>query len=106
MSGLSNLFGGDSNKLVTPGDGILGGQDGTTRGGTTTTTPVATPPAPAAPSAAEKLVDAEQQRTEAQRIDSIQRQLRLETASNSRGYGLRSLFGSLGPQRNSLLGSG
>jgi hypothetical protein len=86
MSGITDLFGGGSND--------------------TGTAPLGARSAPSAPSAADKLVEAEQQRTEAQRIDSIQRQLRLETASNSRGYGLRSLFGSLGPQRNSLLGSG
>lgn len=83
---MSGIFGGDSSLPFTPANNFA-------------------QPA-AGDSAATKLVDAEQQRTEAQRIDSIQRQLRLDTAAGTRGYGLRSLFGSLGTQRNSLLGSG
>jgi hypothetical protein len=57
-------------------------------------------------SRADKLVASEQQRSERQRIDAIQRQLRLETSSRSRGYGLRSLIGALGQGRSSLLGAG
>lgn len=58
------------------------------------------------PSEADKLIEAEQKRTERQRIEQIQRQLTLETSSRGRGYGLRSLFGSLGSGRSSLLGAG
>lgn len=65
-------------------------------------------PSPVSPleSRADALANAEQERSERGRVDAIQRQLRLETTSRSRGYGLRSLFGALGAGRSSLLGSG
>jgi hypothetical protein len=89
MSGTSfDIFGGGDSKTTT--SGIPGGIG---RGA-------------AEPTAADKLVNAEQQRTERSRLEAIQNQLRLETASSSRGYGLRSLFGALGSARSSLLGSG
>jgi hypothetical protein len=56
-------------------------------------------------SKADQLVSLEQQRADRQRKDATQRQLLLETAARRPGYGIRSLFGSLGP-RSSLLGSG
>lgn len=61
---------------------------------------------PPVESKADQLIATEQQRSERQRIEAIQRQLRLETASRNRGFGLRSLFGALGSGRSSVLGSG
>jgi hypothetical protein len=55
---------------------------------------------------ADELAAAENERSERGRIDSIQRQLRQETTSRSRGFGLSSLFGALSSGRKSLLGSG
>lgn len=57
-------------------------------------------------SRADALVAAEQQRSERQRVEGIQRQLRLETMQRTRGFGLRSLLGTLGGGRSSLLGAG
>lgn len=55
---------------------------------------------------AQQLADLEEQRSTRARLAAIQKQLLLETATAGRGYGLRTLFGSLGPPRNSVLGSG
>jgi hypothetical protein len=68
--------------------------------------PRAAEPVSAAESRATQLADLESQRSERQRVETIQRQLRLETSSRNRGYGLRALIGSLGSGRSSLLGSG
>lgn len=63
-----------------------------------------------APSAAEEaanaIINRETQRTERERISSIQQQLAADTIFRGRGYGLRSLLGSLGGGRRSQLGSG
>lgn len=73
--------------------------------------PALAPPTftPTAPSATESKAAAiarnEEERTERQRVEQIQRQLRLETLQRSRGFGLRSLFGPLGG-RSGFLGSG
>jgi hypothetical protein len=67
-------------------------------------------PRPTAPSAAQQRADqlaaTERERSERDRVSTIQDQLRLETSSRSRGYGLTSLFSSLSSSRRSLLGSG
>jgi hypothetical protein len=69
--------------------------------------PAATPAI--AKSAAEeetdRIIAAEQGRTERDRIQTIQRQLAQETLFRSRGFGLRSLL-SLGGGRRSTLGAG
>jgi hypothetical protein len=64
-----------------------------------------------APSATQQRADflaqQEQDRSERDRISTIQKQLQLETLSRGRGYGIRSLFSGLtGGSRTSLLGSG
>lgn len=55
---------------------------------------------------ADAMAEREQQRSETDRITSIQRQLAQETVFRNRGYGLRSLLGPLGAGKTSLLGSG
>lgn len=63
-----------------------------------------------APSAAQQRSDAlaqqESDRSEANRVSSIQSQLAQETIFRNRGFGLRSLLGPLGQAKTSLLGSG
>lgn len=64
------------------------------------------------PSATQQRADAlaarESERSERDRIETIQKQLRLETTQRSRGFGIRSLFSGLSGSsgRTSLLGSG
>ena len=56
-----------------------------------------------------RLRDQEEKRSEADRITSIQEQLSVETRLRRRGFGLRSLLGSLGSfgkRARSLLGAG
>lgn len=52
------------------------------------------------------LAQQESDRSEANRISSIQSQLAQETVFRNRGFGLRSLLGPLGQAKTSLLGSG
>lgn len=97
MSGLTTLF-SDTPATIPSGAAPGAGSGGAGEPGTS---PVST-----AQDKAAALADAEQRRTARDRLAAIQRQLLLETTSLNRGYGLRSLIGSFGSSRNSLLGSG
>ena len=96
---MSGLLGDDNkSRLQTAPSG--GGFEGSAPAPTTRTA------ASAAEEAANRILDAEQQRSERDRIAAIQRQLSQETAFRARGYGIRSLLGSLGSGRRSVLGAG
>lgn len=63
-------------------------------------------PVSAAQQKADTLAQQESDRSEANRVSSIQSQLAQETVFRNRGFGLRSLLGPLGQAKTSLLGSG
>lgn len=103
---MSGLMGGGSSSqssqrfAIPPGGAVVAG--------TASSLPTEMPDTAsrAAEEAANRIIEAEQQRSERDRIAAIQRQLGAETTSRSRGYGIRSLFGALGTGRRSYLGAG
>jgi hypothetical protein len=101
---IHNIFGGGG----PTGQTTVGSTDPVkdSRTNTTTTSNPADDALNKAQAHAQQLADLEEQRSNRARISAIQKQLLLETATAGRGYGLKSLFGSLGAPRNSVLGSG
>ncbi|MCA1831217.1 MAG: hypothetical protein LC750_00455 [Actinobacteria bacterium] len=102
---MSGILGGGSSSQTTsrlsiPIDNGLAGTGSAPKPVTTATA------ASAAEEAANRIIEAEQQRSERQRIAAIQQQLGAQTQSRARGYGIRSLFGGLGSGRRSQLGVG